>query len=119
MADLSYSDVQRAVQDGLGNVRNDLQRIVNDMGGVAQASQRIDDIEREVIELQRMVQNLQTNLTTMRPGGNVEQRIMTLANDVTELKHRFVAVEKFATQMSDYMRTRYDEEREDRQYRSA
>lgn len=121
MADLNYSDVQRAVQDGIRNVQNDLQRVSNTLMTMAPQIERIDDMELTMRELQRTVLTLQNTLIGMRGGINhpVDPRIAQLTNDVHELKMRFAVIEKFASQMSEYVQARYNEDQEDRQYRAA
>jgi hypothetical protein len=42
-----------------------------------------------------------------------------MANDLNNLKARFFAVEKFADQMSNFVRQRYEQEEQDRQYKAA
>jgi len=122
MADLSYNDVQRAVQDSMRNMQSDIQRLVNDSSNIAQQAQLIDDISRDVQELHRYLTQIQPNIDTILRNvtdANDDQRIMTMQNDIQELKNRFASVEKFAQQMSNYVQSRYEEEREDRAYRNA
>ena len=118
MADLNYTDVQRAVQEGLRNLQTDLQRLTNNLDLVERQADRIDDIELVVRDIQRNLQLMTTSMGTMR-GGVVDPRISQMTNDLHELKTRFAVIEKFAQQMSDYMQAKSQEEQEDRQYRSA
>ena len=118
MADLNYTDVQRAVQEGLRNLQTDLQRLTNNLDLVERQADRIDDIELVVRDIQRNLQLMTTSMGTMR-GGVVDPRISQVTNDLHELKTRFAVIEKFAQQMSDYMQAKFQEEQEDRQYRSA
>ena len=118
MADLNYTDVQRAVQEGLRNLQTDLQRLTNNLDLVERQADRIDDIELVVRDIQRNLQLMTTSMGTMR-GGVVDPRISQMTNDLHELKTRFAVIEKFAQQMSDYMQAESQEEQEDRQYRSA
>lgn len=118
MADLNYTDVQRAVQEGLRNLQTDLQRLTNNLDLVERQADRIDDIELVVRDIQRNLQLMTTSMGTMR-GGVVDPRISQMTNDLHELKTRFAVIEKFAQQMSDYMQAKFQEEQEDRQYRSA
>ena len=87
-------------------------------------------IMREVQDVSRRVQNLERGLNqvqstvTMTLGNSQGQkhpdpRIAAMGNDLVDLKIRFVAVEKFAVQMGDYMRKRYQQEEDDRQYRAV
>ena len=118
MADLNYTDVQRAVQEGLRNLQTDLQRLTNNLDLVERQADRIDDIELVVRDIQRNLQLMTTSMGTMR-GGVVDPRISQMTNDLHELKTRFAVIEKFAQQMIDYMQAKFQEEQEDRQYRSA
>lgn len=118
MADLNYTDVQRAVQEGLRNLQTDLQRLTNNLDLVERQADRIDDIELVVRDIQRNLQLMTTSMGTLR-GGVVDPRISQMTNDLHELKTRFAVIEKFAQQMSDYMQAKSQEEQEDRQYRSA
>ena len=54
-------------------------------------------------------------MSRMYPGAYV----VGIANELNDLKIRFSAVEKFATQMGEYVRNRNDQDNEDRQYRTA
>lgn len=121
MAELNYGDMQRAVQDGIRNLQNDLQRVSNTLITLTPQIERIDDMEAAMRELQRSAITLQNTLIGMRGGINhpVDPRISQLANDVHELKTRFGVIEKFASQMSEYVQARYNEDQEDRQYRAA
>ena len=122
MADLSYNDVQRAVQDSTRNVQNDLQRVSNILITMSQQLERVNDIEAAVRELQRTAVTLQNSLINMRSGTTsrpADPRISQLTADVHDLRVRFAVIEKFASQMSEYVQARYDDEQEDRQYRAA
>jgi hypothetical protein len=114
MADLSYSDVQRAVQDGLRNMQVDVQRLSGQMVTVSQQSDAI----------QQMVQQLYAQLARLERqsrGHNPRTELGTaqLARDVQELKIRFVIVERFCQDMSKYVQAQIDKELEDKQYRAA
>lgn len=121
MAELNYGDVQRAVQDGLRNLQADVQRLSGHLGNVSYQASRIDDIELLVKDLQRSMQQMQNDISTMRHIGlsGIDPRIAQMTADIHELKLRFAAVEKFAGQMSAFIQAKYEEEQEDQQYRSA
>lgn len=122
MADpLNYNDMQRAVQDGIRNVQNDLQRVSNTLMTICPQIERINDIELVLRELQRSTIAIQNTLIAMRTGIShpVDPRLAQLASDVHELKVRFAVIEKFASQMSEYVQARYEDDQEDRQYRAA
>ncbi|EDK72482.1 hypothetical protein TM7_0389 [candidate division TM7 genomosp. GTL1] len=122
MADLQYNDVQRAVQDGIRNIQGDLQRLINDMHQAVQQIQYTDETMRMVQDIQRILQHTQPAIENMHRrinDANSEQRIATVQNDLQELKHRFAAIERFAMQMSDYVRHQHEVNREDEEYRSV
>lgn len=108
MADLSYQDVQRAVQDGTRNLQGDVQRLSNDMSGVVSQAQLIDDLQRALQQLQSEIQ---------RHDPRSEASMQQLVRDVQELKMRFEAVERFCRDMSEYFRKKAAAEREDNEYR--
>jgi mevalonate kinase len=122
MADLQYGDVQRAVQDGLRQIQSDLQRLVNDMQRAVQQIQYTDETMKMVQDIQRMLQQNQPSLDNIHrkvTDANSDQRIALMHNDIQELKNRFSAVERFAGQMSEYIRQQHDGDREDREYRQG
>ena len=109
MAELSYQDVQRAVQDAVRNLQGDVQRLSSGLSSVAQQAQLIDDIQRSIQALQS---------ETLRHDPRSEQTMQQVTKDLQELKIRFEAVERFCRDMSDYFRARAENEREDQQYRT-
>ena len=120
---ISRSDIQHAVQSALHDVRNDVSRIsrmVESMSRVSQdvrdVAHRLNTLEQEVRQIQNTVANTLGRPTTRRYP---DPYVVGLANDLTELKIRFSSVEKFAAQMSDYIRKRHEQDDEDRQYRTA
>jgi ParB-like chromosome segregation protein Spo0J len=111
MADLTYQDMQRAVQDGIRSMQSDMQRLTNDVAGLSQRTpQRFDDMQRDI-------QQLQGELSRHDPRS--EQTMQQISRDLQELKTRFEVVERFCREMSEYFRARNDEEREDKGYRSV
>ncbi len=94
MSDLTYNDVQRAVQDSLRNLENDIKNLANDMATMKTQTQALSDIARD---LQLMRQNLQQNLGTTTdsvsfnsaPNMNqLEQTIQSIQSDVQSLKNQ-------------------------------
>lgn len=118
MAELRYNDIQRAVQDALRTVQNDMQRISATVNMVERHAERIDTVEMGVRDMQR---NVQVMLGNNGPGVQVgaDNRLTQLMNDVHELKVRFAAVERFVQQMDMYLRPRIEEDEEDRRYRAG
>lgn len=94
MADLTYNDIQRAAQDAVRNVHQDVQRLSALVGSVQDQTQYIDDIQRDLQNLQRV------------------------QSDIVELKQRIVNIEKFCSDMGNYFREKQDLEKEDQEYRS-
>lgn len=117
MADLSYGDVQRAVQDGLRNMQADVARLSGQVSTISQQSQFIDDIQALVQRLAGQLSRLE--IQTRRHDPRSEQGTAQLARDVQDLKIRFAAVERFCQDMSKYVQTQVDKEAEDQQYRAA
>ena len=119
MAELSYWDVQRAVQEGLRTLQDSVQRLTSNVGSVSTRADHIGTIETTVREMQRTTQLMQQNLNTMRLGsGSGDPRIAQMAHDIYELKVRFAAIERFIQQSNDYIQTKMSEEAEDNQYRN-
>lgn len=102
MAELTYYDVQRAVQDALRELQNELTKIDNQ-------TQRIDDLQRSMQQLQNEIQ---------RHDPRSEQGMQALQRDLQEIKLRIEGIEKFCHDMSEYFRAKQYQEREDQQYRS-
>lgn len=119
MAELSYWDVQRAVQEGLRTLQENVQRLTNNVGSVSTRADHISSIETTVREMQRTTQLMQQSLNAMRLGGSTDPRITQMAHDLYELKVRFTAVERFIQQVGEYLQIKLAEEAEDNQYRNA
>lgn len=117
MADLSYGDVQRAVQDGLRNMQADVARLNAQVSTISQRSQFLDDIQALVRQLSSQLSRLEGQ--TRRQDPRLQQGAIQLAKDVQDLKIRFVIVEKFCLDMSKYVQAQIDKELEDQQYRAT
>jgi hypothetical protein len=123
MADISSADIQHAMQNALHGVRNDVSRISHIVDGMNRVGQDVKDLSRRLSSLEKDVNQIQ-NIVANTLGRPVTKRypdpyIVGIANDINELKIRFAAIERFAQQMSDYIRKREEQADEDRQYRSA
>ena len=123
MADISSADIQHAVQSALHGVRNDVSRIshiVDSMNRVGQdvkdLSRRLSMLEKDINQIQNVVANTLGRPTTRRYP---DPYVVAMVSDIQELKARFSAIEKFAMQMSDYLRRHSEAENEDRQYRES
>ncbi len=117
MTELSYGDVQRAVQDGLRNMQADVQRLNSQVSQISQQSQLIDRIQQTVQQLEAHVTRLSQE--TRRHDPISEQATAQAARDMQDLKTRFVVVEKFCQDMSRYVQSKLEEDQEDKQYRTV
>lgn len=117
MADLTYSDVQRAVQDGLRNMQADIQRLSGQVSSISQQSQFINETQTLVRQLSTQLARLERQ--TMGHNPRTEMGTAQLARDVQELKARFIIIERFCVDMSKYVERQQQKELEDQQYRAA
>lgn len=124
MADnISRADIQHAVHSALHDVRNDVSRISHVLDGMNRVAQDVQDLSRRIQRLERNVNQIQNTVvnTLGYSGGqrHPDPRLAAMMSDLNNLKLRFSAVEKFAEQMSLYVRKRHNLEDEDRQYRAV
>lgn len=120
---ISKSDIQNAVQSGLQSMRNDVTRISHIVDCVPRTAQDIRDITRRLAILEKDINQIQ-NVVANTLGRPVNRRypdpyVVGIANELNDLKIRFSAVERFAAQMSEYVKLQNDQTKEDRQYRTA
>ena len=104
-------------------MRNDVNRISHIVDVMPRTAQDIRDLTRRLQLLEKDINQIQ-NVVANTLGRPVNRRypdpyIVNMANEVHELKLRFAAIEKFAVQMSEYVRLQNEALREDRQYRTA
>lgn len=120
---ISRADIQHAVQDALREVRNDVTRVSRMVESVGRMSQDIQEISRRLTSLEQEVRQIQNTVanTLGRPTTSryPDPYVVGIANEINGLKIRFSSVEKFAVQMSDFVRRRTDQDEENRQYRTA
>ncbi len=120
---ISRADIQHAVQSALHDMRNDVSRISHLLDGMNRMTMDVADLSRRMQNLERNVNQIQNTVTNTlgNSGGSrhPDPRIAAMANDLNNLKVRFFAVEKFADQMSNYVRQRYEQEEQDRHYKVA
>lgn len=120
---ISRADIQHAVQSALHDVRNDVARISHVVDGMNRVARDVQDLSRRIQNLERNVNQIQNTVTNTLgySGGSrhPDPRIAAMSGDIYNLKLRFTAVEKFAEQMSLYVRRRYEEDEAERQYRTA
>lgn len=124
MADnISRSDIQQAVKAELHGIRNDVSRISHVLDGMNRLTRDVQDLVHRMQSLERNVNQIQN--TVINTLGNSQgkrhpdPRIAAMWAEMHEVKVRFSAVEKFAAQMSDFMRKRYEQTEDDRSYRTA
>lgn len=120
---ISRSDLQHAVQNAMHDIRNDVSRMSRMVESVNRIAQDVQDVSRRLSALELEVRQIQ-NTVANTLGRPTTQRypdpyVVGIANEINGLKLRFSSVEKFAIQMSDFVRKRYDQEEENRQYRTA
>lgn len=120
---ISRTDIQNAVQSGLQGMRNDITRISHIVDCVPRTAQDVRDLSRRLQLLEKDINQIQ-NVVANTLGRPVNRRypdpyVVNMANEIHELKIRFAAIEKFAIQMSEYVRLQNEALREDRQYRTA
>jgi archaellum component FlaC len=123
MAEMSRADIQHAVQSALHDVKNDVSRISNMINGVGQMSQDLQNVSRRLMSLEQEVRQIQNTVanTLGRPTTRryPDPYVVGIANEINSLKIRFSSIEQFASQMSEYIRRRDQQDLEDKQYRTA
>jgi predicted nucleic acid-binding Zn-ribbon protein len=123
MAELNRSDVQHAVQSALHDMRNDVSRVSRMVDGMSRISQDVQDLSRRLMSLEQEVRQIQNTVanTLGRPTTRryPDPYVVGIANEINDLKIRFSTIEKFAAQMSEYIRRRDAQDLEERQYRTA
>lgn len=123
MAELNRSDIQHAVQSALHDMRNDVSRVTRMVDGMSRVSQDVQDLSRRLMSLEQEVKQIQNTVanTLGRPTTRryPDPYVVGIANEINDLKIRFSSIEKFAAQMSEYIRRRDAQDLEERQYRTA
>lgn len=119
MAELSYGDVQRAVQDGLRNMQGGIQHLASQVSKSSSRSQQaqLDNIQASLQQLDAHITRLEQQ--TRRHDPYSEQMMAQMNRDIQDLRSRFNTVEKFCTDMSRYVQMKHEEDLEKKQYRSA
>lgn len=124
MADgISQSDIQHAVDNALHDVRNDVSRISHIIDGLNRTGQDIRDLTHRLQSLEQSVNQIQNTVanTIGRPLNRryPDPYVVSMMNDVNDLKIRFGAVEKLIEPLTEYLRRRNEREAEDEQYRNT
>ena len=104
-------------------MRNDVSRVSRMVDGMSRVSQDVQDLSRRLMSLEQEVRQIQNTVanTLGRPTTRryPDPYVVGIANEINDLKIRFSSIEKFAAQMSEYIRRRDAEDLENRQYRTA
>lgn len=123
MAELSYSDMQRAVQEGTRDVRD----LVNRMW---QQVQRFDLIEQQIITLRRevdFVRRQSLSINTQLVGlakpvatNGLDQRIwQQLGNSLHAVDARLIVMQKYLQDVSDFIVLSKDKNTEEQHFKGA
>lgn len=120
---INRSDVQHAVQNAMQGMRNDVTRISHIVDVLPRTAQEVRDLSRRISLIEKDINQIQ-NVVANTLGRPVNRRypdpyVVSMANEIHDLKIRFAAIEKFAIQMSEYVRLNNQRVKEDRQYRTA
>lgn len=123
MAELSYNDVSRAASEGTRDIWNLLQRLqqqVQQMGNVQQMVMQVNTFYQQAVpDIQRQIKLInvqldQLNRRAMNSSGT-DQRVITLQQDINELKIRFASFERFAQDMSNYFHAEFERQQQEAQ----
>lgn len=106
MSDLSYNDMQRAVQDGVRNVHSDVQRVVNDVNTIVSQVQGNDAVQRSLQDVQRAMQGIQSQVDIISQAvtdQNSSAQINAIQSDTQELKNRLTTMEQSLQTITQYI----------------
>lgn len=111
MADLSYDDAVQAAQSGTRDILDLLQKMQLEqqhMGGLQQrAAVQLGALQQQLIMCNRQLQSIAERIEQLTRQSvslaTVDHRIGPLQHDLTELRSRFAAVERFAVDVSNYL----------------
>ncbi|MBP7760792.1 hypothetical protein KA093_03290, partial [Candidatus Saccharibacteria bacterium] len=95
----------------------DIQRLLNDIADLKNRSNNDHEIEQIVREMDQRLERMEQQERRDDPDSTM--RLKQLSDDMVDLKARFATIERFALQFSDYLQAKYDEEKEDREYRGT
>jgi len=122
MADLTRADVQHAVQEAMHHVSNEVAHIAHVVDGMNRVSQDVRNLTARLGNLEQsvhQVQNVLASTSGRSSTGGLESQVAQLMQEMNDLRTRFTVVEQFSKQMSDYVQSQIDRDREDRQYRTG
>lgn len=100
MADLSRDDVQRAVREGLNDVKQDIQRIRDD---VQKIEQRTNDLDRTQDEIQRLIPRFETLSRQMEEVHDDANKIDRVIVEINNIKSQLQGSVTYLQQVSEYL----------------
>lgn len=114
MADpATRDDVQRAVKDGLNDVKNDISRMRD---AVERIEQQTDDLDRSREEMKRLIQlephilNLSRKMDEVHGGTSKIDRMLV---EINELKSQFAVTSQYLQQVARYLQALDERQRQD------
>ena len=102
MGDLTNSQVQRTVQNGIGNLRSSLARLSGSVDNVQRNSQHIEDVLRAVQGLQGSLNNLANRLESSQVVQD-EQRLANIDQKLQEVDAKLERIDSFCDSIYEYM----------------
>lgn len=123
MAELKYTDVQRAVREELRIMRDMMTRM-------SQQFYRLENIENQLLILKRDLDIVRRQVETTSgqvgllarpaPSVGVDQRLWhQIGNSIHAIDARLLMVQKYLQDVSDYVAIASDKNHEDEQFNSA
>jgi methyl-accepting chemotaxis protein len=100
MGDISKSDVQAAVRDGLNDIKIDIKRIRDD---VQKIEQRTNDLDQSQEDIKRLVQQLETVARQMTEVYHDADKIDRVVIEIGDLKNQLVSSVHYLQQISQYL----------------
>jgi len=102
MSDLTNVQVQKTVQNGLGNLRSTLARLSGSVDNVQRNSQQIDDVLRSVHGLQKSLNNLASRMSNTQLISD-EQRMANMEQQLQNIGQRLEKMSGFCDDLYEYM----------------
>lgn len=102
MNDLTNTQVQRTVQNGIGNLRTTLARLSGDVDSVQRNSQHIDDVLRSVQSLQKSLNNLASRINNAQLVSD-QQQLIDMHKQLADIDTRLEKMESFCDSLYEYM----------------
>lgn len=121
MADISKDDVKRAVQDSLGDIRNDIKRMHSD---VEKIERRTEDLDESQQEIKRLIDKLEQVSRQVEEVYHDADKIDRVIVEMSELRGQLQNSNQYLQQVSGYLgaldgrlRLHFGDEKEDEGYR--